>query len=85
MGAPMPTVPFYEMMTRNLRLLWVFVYELPPAVIDEAANDIGRWLVESECQFPEFHAFDLEDIVRAHEAVESAVQGKVLVQVAGGD
>ena len=83
MAQPSPTIPFYEMMFRNLRLLWVFVYELPQAVLIDAGEEINRWLAGA-VQLPQFHEFPLDRIVEAHEAVEDGCQGKVLVRV-GGD
>lgn len=83
MAQPTPTIPFYEMMTRNLRLSWVFVYELPQLALIEAAAEINRWL-GGPIELPRFHEFSLDTIVEAHEAVESGCQGKVLVRV-GGD
>jgi len=84
MGQPNPTLPFYDLMLRNLRLLWVFVYELPPAVLGQASLDIEKWLADGEFKLPQMHEFALEDIAAAHEAVESGTQGKVLVRIAGG-
>lgn len=84
MGQPMPAIPFYEMMTRNLRVLWVFVYELPHPVLAQAGLEIEAWLAAGQVRFPRLHEFALDDIAAAHEAVESGLPGKVLVRV-GGD
>jgi NADPH2:quinone reductase len=84
MGQPTPTLPFYEMMNRNLRMLWVFVYELPQSVLAQAGLEIEAWLSTGQVQFPRLHEFALDDIAAAHEAVEAGELGKVLVRVGGG-
>lgn len=81
MAEPRPALPFYEMMTRNLRMLWVFVYELPQPVLAQAGLDIERWLATGQAQVPQLHEFRLDDIAAAHEAVEAGCQGKVLVRI----
>jgi NADPH2:quinone reductase len=83
MGQPQPVLPFYEMMNRNLRLFWVFVYELPQAVLAQAGLEIEAWLAAGRLQAPRFHEFALDDIAAAHEAVEAGAQGKVVVRVGG--
>ncbi|MBA2961524.1 MULTISPECIES: NADPH:quinone reductase [Ramlibacter] len=82
MAVPQPTLPFYEMMNRNLRLLWVFVYELPEPVLAQAYADLGAWLAQG-VQAPRWHEFALDDIAAAHEAVEAGALGKVLVRIGG--
>src|SRR5437868_4065651 len=44
MGKPEPAIPFYPMMFKNLRILWVFVYEMPDEAIRQAAHDVNAWL-----------------------------------------
>ncbi len=83
MGAPHPAIPFYDMMTKNLRVLWVFVYELPNPMLAQAGLDIEAWLASGQAQFPRMHEFALADIVAAHEAVEAGTLGKVGVRVGG--
>jgi NADPH2:quinone reductase len=80
MGKPEPALPFYPMMFKNLRLLWVFVYEMPAQAIDAAAHDINAWLETGTAIFPPFTRFPLERLADAHVAVEKAALGKVLVQ-----
>jgi NADPH2:quinone reductase len=84
MGKPEPAIPFYPMMFKNLRLLWVFVYEMPPEAIEAAARDVNAWLRAGKAVLPPFTKFALEKLADAHAAVERGAVGKVLVQC-GGD
>jgi NADPH2:quinone reductase len=81
MSAPNPTLPFYALMTRNVRLLWVFVYEMPPEAMAEAAHDISVWLTSGKAVHPPRHAFPLARIADAHATVESGIVGKVVINV----
>lgn len=83
MRDPEPKIPFYALMTKNLRILWVFVYEMPRAAIDAATRDIDTWLRSGRAQHPPVHLYSLDRLAEAHEAVESGVVGKVLVEVGG--
>jgi len=71
-------------MFKNLRLLWVFVYEMPQEAIEEAARGVNAWLSSGRAVFPPFTQFTLERLVDAHVAVERGAVGKVLVRC-GGD
>ena len=81
MGQPLPAIPFYEMMNRNLRLLWVFVYELPEPVLAQAGLEIYAWLDGGQAKFPALHEYPLDEIAAAHEAVEAGALGKVVVRI----
>ncbi|HYF18468.1 MAG TPA: zinc-binding dehydrogenase, partial [Ramlibacter sp.] len=83
MAQPHPAIPFYDMMNRNLRLLWVFVYELPLPVLAQGGTDIEAWLSTGTAKYPQVHEFPLDDIVAAHEAVEGGALGKVVVRIGG--
>ncbi len=83
MGVPDPKIPFYPLMNKNVRLLWVFVYELARDALDIGARDINAWLESGEAVFPPFHQFELADMIKAHIAVEQGAIGKVLVNVGG--
>ena len=80
MGKPEPVIPFYPMMFKNLRLLWVFVYEMPAEAMETAAHDVNAWLATGRAVFPPFTKFPLERLADAHVAVEKGAVGKVLVQ-----
>jgi NADPH2:quinone reductase len=84
MGKPEPAIPFYPMMFKNLRVLWVFVYEMPTEAIEAAGRDVNAWLKTGRAVLPPFTKFPLEKLADAHAAVEGGAVGKVLVQC-GGD
>ena len=65
---------------KNLRLLWVFVYEMPAHAIEAAASDVNAWLETGKALMPPFTRFPLEKLADAHVAVEKGAVGKVLVQ-----
>lgn len=81
MSQPQPAIPFYALMTKNLRLLWVFIYETAQDALDDAARDIGLWLESGTAVHPHFHIYPLDQTAAAHEAVEAGAIGKVLVSV----
>jgi NADPH:quinone reductase len=83
MAEPEPRLPFYALMTKNVRMLWVFVYEMPRDAMDEAARDICAWLESGRARHPPAHIFPLASLAQAHEAVEAGIVGKVLVEVGG--
>lgn len=78
-----PTIPFYALMFKNIRLMWVMVYDMAPEAMDDAARDINEWLVRGNPQHPRYHHFPLEQIAQAHLAVEAGAIGKVVVDVSG--
>ena len=77
-----PAIPFYPLMFKNVRLLWVFVYEMPQEAMTEAGRDVNAWLAGGAAVHPRHHAFPLERLADAHIAVEEGAIGKVLVDVA---
>ncbi|MFT3721102.1 NADPH:quinone reductase [Pseudorhodoferax sp.] len=82
MGEPNPTLPFYEVMPRNWRMLFVALYELPQDVQDAACADLTDWLRATDLRLPELHVFGLDEIAAAHERVEAGAPGKVLLRIA---
>lgn len=83
MSNPEPAIPFYPLMFKNMRLLWVFVYEMPAEAMTEAARDINAWLTGGHAAHSNFHHFPLERLADAHVAVEEGAVGKVIVEVGG--
>jgi len=75
-----PTVPFYDLMRRNVTVEAFVLSTLPLEARRQAQQDITRWLEEG----PRLHLiagrFSLEDTARAHEAVEAGTKlGTVVV------
>lgn len=83
MSKPEPAIPFYALMFKNIRLEWVFVYELAQSAIDDAARDVNAWLSGGTVVLPPFKTFPLERLADAHVAVEKGAIGKVLVECGG--
>jgi NADPH:quinone reductase len=81
MTEPRPTIAFYPWMNKNVNLLWVFVYEMPQSAMDDAARDIGAWLTSGRAVHPTYHRFPLDQAVAAHQAVETAAVGKVVIDI----
>ena len=83
MGKPEPAIPFYALMFKNIRLAWVFVYDMAQPAIDDAAHDVNAWLSGGTAVLPPFKTFPLEGLAEAHVAVEKGTIGKVLVECGG--
>jgi len=83
MGKPEPAIPFYALMFKNVRLAWVFVYDMAQTAIDDAARDVNAWLSGGAAVLPPFRTFPLERLADAHVAVEEGAIGKVLVECGG--
>ncbi len=72
--------------TRNLRYQFLLLYNLGPDLLAAAAEDVnaavaaGALRVGAEAGVP-LHHFPLEQTAAAHDAVESGVVGKVLIDV----
>lgn len=81
-------LPVREYMTLNARLQFVLLYTVPPAALAAAAEDIVAAIdalpVGESAGLP-LHRYPLERTADAHDAVEDAVVGKVLIDVAALD
>jgi NADPH2:quinone reductase len=84
MTQPQPVLPFYQIMPKNLTLLWVLVYDMSAQAMVEAARDVNAWLSEGKAVHQIAASFSLERLVDAHLAVESGREiGKVVVEIGG--
>ena len=84
MTDPQPMLPFYQIMTKNLAVLWVLVYDMPARAMQDAARDVHAWLSDGSAVHQIARRFSLEDLVEAHLAVEGGHEiGKVIVEVGG--
>ncbi|HXV09483.1 MAG TPA: NADPH:quinone reductase [Burkholderiales bacterium] len=82
MKVPAPTFPFYELMRLNFTLRMVFVYTMLPAAKARALADIARWISTGRPKFAIAACFPLEEIVAAHELVESGAKtGHVIIDI----
>lgn len=84
MGAPQPVLPAYTLTRKNLTVMGVLVYSMPPAAMLAAGTDINAWLSAGQAVHHLAERFSLERMADAHLAVESgSVIGKVVVEVGG--
>ncbi|MNS78912.1 Mycocerosic acid synthase [compost metagenome] len=78
-----PALPVRELMRRNLRLSFLLVYTMPPVLKQRAIAQLTQWLADGSLHHAQVHAYALEDIADAHEAVEIRRHvGKVVVSPA---
>ncbi len=80
-GEPQPAVPFYTLLYKNLTVRFELVFLMPEEAKQKAVEDLTKWLTEGELRHTVAERFALENIVAAHEAVESGPLGKVLIDL----
>lgn len=76
-----PTLPVRRCMTANVILRFVLLYGVPIEALRASVRTITAALDDDALTELPVHRFTLDDIVRAHEAVESGMTGKVLIDV----
>lgn len=77
-----PVLPVRACMSANVVLRFVLVYGVPAEAMDQAAADITAALRAGDLTPLPSHRFTLDEIVKAHEAAESGISGKVVVTLA---
>lgn len=79
---PRPQYPYPELLSRNPVLRQVLVYTMPDAAKAQAHADIARWLAQTTPLFAIAQRFALEDVIRAHLAVEKGEKiGHVVLHI----
>lgn len=78
---PDPALPVRRCMTAGVTLRFVLLYTVPQPKLDEAVATLTAALRQGALDAPPLHRFPLSDIGAAHEAQESGVTGKVLVDI----
>ncbi len=76
-----PRLPVRRLMTGNVVVRYVLIYNLLPPMLSEAVRTISAAAAAGSLRALPEHHFPLGEIAGAHEAVESGVLGKVLVDV----
>lgn len=76
-----PTLPVRACMAANVTLRFVLLYGVPAEALQATVGKITDALGDGALSELPAHRFALDDIVHAHEAVESGVTGKVLVNI----
>lgn len=81
-GAPEASIPFQFLLQNSITLKFFLVYLMPPEERVRATADITRMLERGELIHNVAQAFDLGDIVAAHEAVEAGkAMGNIVVRI----
>jgi NADPH2:quinone reductase len=80
-GPDDPTVPVRVAMTANVNLRFVLLYRVPHDVLRTAAQQVTEAVAAGALTALPVHRFPLDEVAAAHEAVESGVTGKVLVDI----
>ena len=80
MAVPTPALPFYPMMFKDITLRMILVYLLPEAARRQAIADLDEAMQRGHLMHAIHQTYPLDDIVAAHQAVESGqVIGNVVV------
>ncbi len=80
-GQPAPSVPFYELMRKNITVHTVFLPGTLVASRKAAQYGVGRWLDSSHPRIAISQIFALDSTADAHEAVEGRTKlGTVVVR-----
>ena len=79
-NVPEPTLPFFQMMYKDVTVRMVIVYAMPEAAKQHAVEDIGSALSRNALQHRVAHTFTLDEIARSNETVEEgSVRGAVVL------
>lgn len=78
-----PTIPFWNLVFKNVRLYFIGSDDFPPEAKRMAADDVTAMLADGWTGFPIRAVLPLEEIAKAHELVErGAGGGRVLLSIA---
>ena len=81
-GDSTPTLPFYNLMYKNIKLRTVLVYNMPDEAKQAACRDINQAVLEGSLRHAVAGRFSLDQLVEAHEAVESGIYiGNIIVDI----
>ena len=82
---PTPTIPFYDLMFKNISIHPIIIYSMPEAAKQDAIEYITQMLEKEQFTHRVAKLFPLENIVQAHEAVEQGERGCVLLELLSHD
>ena len=74
-------VPVRPLMTKNVNLRFMLVYEIPRDALRLAVDDVSAALAAGDLSELPAHRFTLDEMAAAHDAVAQNAVGKVLVDV----
>jgi NADPH2:quinone reductase len=75
------TLQVAPLMRRNTTLRFVLVYTMPLEALRQAVIEVGAALRDEALTPLPVHRYSLQDIANAHDAVEQAAVGKVVVEI----
>lgn len=78
---PTPAVPFYELVYKCITVHHVVVFLMPDYARKKAVSNVADWLNDGKLVHHIGPRFPLEDTAKAHEAVENAAMGKVIIDI----
>jgi NADPH:quinone reductase len=81
-GGEEPQIPVRRLMTANLSLRFLLLYNVADDVLNAAVREVSSALHEGALTELPVHRFSLADTAAAHDAVEGGAVGKVLIDVA---
>ncbi len=76
-----PVLPVRRCMTANVTIRFILLYTMPADALDQAAADINKAIAAGALTTLPVIRFPLDQIAAAHEAVESGVTGKVVIDI----
>lgn len=79
---PDPVLPMRACMTAGIVLRFMLLYTVPPARKRELAAVVNDALIAQALPLPPHTMYDLDDIVSAHEAMESGPTGRIVIAIA---
>lgn len=76
-----PSIPFWPLVFKNISVFFLGSDDFPPDAKIRAAEAVNQVLEAGWGGFPRIERFPLDDIARAHQIVESASRGRVVVVI----
>jgi NADPH2:quinone reductase len=81
-NVPEPTLPFFQMMYKDITIRCVIVYAMPESAKDHAIADIDKALSAKALQHRIAHTLPLDQIVESNELVEQGnIRGAVVLGI----
>jgi NADPH:quinone reductase-like Zn-dependent oxidoreductase len=82
MQVPEPTLPFFQMMYKDLMIRMIIVYAMPDGAKDHAIADINKALTDGWLQHRVAHRLPLDEIAKGNERVEQGqCRGAVVLEI----
>ena len=81
-NVPEPTLPFFQMMYKDITIRCVIVYAMPEAAKDHAVADIDTALSANALQHRIAHTLPLDQIAKSNELIEQGnIRGAVILNI----